>query len=384
MIYSHQIHPMRFMRTRPFAKDAMRIVGRIEKGPTMAQVNAIAATMLPAYQAAIERLPIAERPENPTRMINEEMSLTAFVGVYSGAGRHVYYLGPQLVELLDNTDLTGVTIGDVKLPSPAFFISFGEAFDGGLPGAPNRIDGAYVMTPAEGTLQVVVTSRRLDAPPDSGRYWPLSRDRYFSIIMQDISPLEGFEAALTAAVNAEIKNKEKVFDLDPLAVANAGREMGLMVTDRSWDTAHEAIADLEQGFAQARRAVRLAINGLCYLNAVADEADRQYPADVSAGIVQDLGAAKKSKRQGAAKALRSQGSVVLALLQGRATNGQGRNALAEPADRTVRRHWRRGHWRQQAHGTGLALRRLTWIRPAIVGSADVESEDAPHRIYRAD
>lgn len=29
-------------------------------------------------------------------------------------------------------------------------------------------------------------------------------------------------------------------------------------------------------------------------------------------------------------------------------------------------HWRRGHWRHQAHGRGRDLRRLQWIKPTLV------------------
>lgn len=37
-------------------------------------------------------------------------------------------------------------------------------------------------------------------------------------------------------------------------------------------------------------------------------------------------------------------------------------------DGKVRRHWRRGHFRNQPHGVGRALRRSVWIRPYMAGS----------------
>jgi hypothetical protein len=30
-------------------------------------------------------------------------------------------------------------------------------------------------------------------------------------------------------------------------------------------------------------------------------------------------------------------------------------------------HWRRGHWRQQAHGSGRSLRKNIWIEPSVIG-----------------
>lgn len=38
------------------------------------------------------------------------------------------------------------------------------------------------------------------------------------------------------------------------------------------------------------------------------------------------------------------------------------------ADPKMRRHWRRGHFRNQAHGAGRSLRKSIWIRPYMAGS----------------
>lgn len=45
------------------------------------------------------------------------------------------------------------------------------------------------------------------------------------------------------------------------------------------------------------------------------------------------------------------------------------NAGDSQTDRAgVRVHWRRGHWRNHAHGQGRLLRKLLWIEPMLVGS----------------
>jgi hypothetical protein len=43
-------------------------------------------------------------------------------------------------------------------------------------------------------------------------------------------------------------------------------------------------------------------------------------------------------------------------------------ADGEVCDPKVRRHWRRGHFRNQPHGAGRSLRKSIWIRPYMAGS----------------
>lgn len=38
--------------------------------------------------------------------------------------------------------------------------------------------------------------------------------------------------------------------------------------------------------------------------------------------------------------------------------------------RTIRSHWRRGHWRLQRYGTGLTLLKLLWIKPTVVNPSE--------------
>lgn len=46
---------------------------------------------------------------------------------------------------------------------------------------------------------------------------------------------------------------------------------------------------------------------------------------------------------------------------------QPTSSSQDGADRTVRAHWRRGHYRMQAHGAQMSLRKLIFVQPALVG-----------------
>lgn len=62
----------------------------------------------------------------------------------------------------------------------------------------------------------------------------------------------------------------------------------------------------------------------------------------------------------------------------------GREADGDPTGREVVPHWRRGHWRNQPHGPGLSLTRLTFIRPVLVRAdravGDVGESSAAYKV----
>lgn len=44
-------------------------------------------------------------------------------------------------------------------------------------------------------------------------------------------------------------------------------------------------------------------------------------------------------------------------------------------------HWRRGHFRQQAHGVGMALRKIAWIAPVLVNANQIGENQAATKPY---
>ena len=100
------------------------------------------------------------------------------VAGWAEGGRQIFLLGPRLLTMLGQTDISGVRFGDLKWPYDSFYVSFGKLFGGQLPGPANRIDGVYVSR-SRNVLELTVTSRRLDANAKSSADWPFSRDVYY-------------------------------------------------------------------------------------------------------------------------------------------------------------------------------------------------------------
>lgn len=381
-IISTHVHPMRYMRNRPFARKVVqryrRLVGR--GMPTMDALNDIAAILMEAYNSAIDKRPREKRPERPTAMVTQEVSLACHVGAFTEHGRNIFYLEPHMVELLDHTDLASVRCGDIRLPFDCSYVSFGDALDLALPGPPNRIDGAYLTAhPDHDVVQVLVTSRRLDVrSPDNATQWPFSRDLYFYAPLQMSDPDATIEDAVQRAIATG--------DIKVEAAATEQGDGDLVHQEFIRDVSHltdaEQTARTKEGLPAFRRALALVMNALCYLNSTEDSsAERQLPGDTPTDLATAWTSPKAALRDRAKAGLLDRGFMPVTIRRSTTSTTciglrQGESIAGAP----VMAHWRRGHWRRQPHGAGRASIKLVWIRPTLVGASD--GGEAPGHVYR--
>lgn len=362
---SNAIHPMRWMRTRPFALKAVqkyaRDCGRALPTPENMQ------TMLDIVVSHFDALPFERRADASVALFNQEMSIAMHVGRYATHGRNVFLLSPGLVEAFDNTDLDGVRIADVKLPHESLYMSFGDAFEGSLAGPPNRIDGAYVSQSTDARMQIVVTSRRTDIRDDDARAWPQSREPYYNAPLDVSDPERTFDSAIQEALAAaEIKTQ---FDggKPERALADVFQRDGRTVSvfDVRGRTERLLAEQASAGLPLFRRALGIVVNALCYLNSEREEDNDKpaiFPADAPPDLTNlalgDLG----QKSAAASIELLKRGYTRVCLLGGKLR----RLSDHEGAGASPVAHTRRGHWRLQPHGPERALRRRIWIKPMLV------------------
>ena len=375
------IHPVRYMRNRPFARRVtqmyMSMGGR--RGPTSKALELITDVVVRYFNDAIKKRPFEQRPARATRLLSEESSLAAHVAAYVAHGRNTFLLSPELVAMLDRTELDGVRAADINLPFDVFYISFGDAFEACLPGPPNKIDGAYINQTGSLPLQVLITSRRADVQSNRSNDWPFSRDRYFYAPLDNKDRERTLGELVAAAVEkGEIQLKAEL----PKPENDNFHESeipGLYVCDVRHETEKEHVEYIQQGLGAFRRALALAMNAICYMTATSDEQRTpSYPEDAPADLVRALESVRPAERQRANAKLLDQGYVPIYFLR-------DENRVRTPAEQTGREvstHWRRGHWRRQAAGPGRATRLLRWIRPTLV-RADKGDATTGH-IYHAE
>ncbi len=364
-----------------------RVLAR--RPPTSAAMQEIGHLVFEDYNKAIARVPFEERPERPTSLLNGEIAQTMHVGSFVAHGRNIFFLAPHIVQMLEQTDLSGVQLGDIRLPFPVIFVAFGDAFSGSLPGPPNQIDGAYLIDHGNGMpLQVMVTCRRLDVNPARSSYWPFSRDQYYFVPFETANPQTTFEVGIMNAIASRelvLAPDSTAPDPDFKTLEIEGRDM--LVRDVSGLTEADTAKFNSDGLEVFSRALSLAINAVCYINARNDDdALPGYPSDAPDQHINAL--ARTNKRHARQRIIADllSGAYYPVRLLGASDQHEGMpRGLDDEAHKSVRNaHWRRGHWRRQAVGVGKAERRLIWIKPTIVGADAKKEEQMPGRIYKVE
>lgn len=393
MIDSNWLHPMRFQRSRPFAHRLFqayeRTAGRVaEVGiETITAVQSIPFDAFNALPDAVRARSSRALDRDLSGILSQESSLGLHVARYRALGRNLFLLEPALMNLLDRTDLDGVRFSDLRFPFPAFYVAFGNAFDGSLSGASNQIDGAYISTFRE-NIEVVVTSRRLDISHDA-KFWPSNRDRYFYI---PLDFTDAPERTLSEALGRAVRDKLIPLEPRPLDDISFSEAAAMAmpegtsppgIIDGRERSRHIDSESARQGYDPARRALALVVNALCWLAAFrGDERPTRtlWPSDAPEDLMALLASSRPAHRQRGHSELTKRAFSQIVLCQGPAAV-RAVGAEAQERTGTVAPHWRRGHWRRQPFGPGRAEVRLSWVRPTFVGGIQRAAEASGH-VYR--
>lgn len=140
--------------------------------------------------------------------------------------------------------------------------------------------------------------------------------------------------------------------------------------------------ETKRRFPVFRDAMRLVVNGICYLTAYPDDSDPPWPAEAPAALREKATSGTKKEAKRAKSKLEALGFTPVHL-----AGAHFRRTLVgvfETTDRTVHRHFRRGHWKRQAYGVGLALRKLQWRMPVIVNRDRPSDDTPPGHLYLVD
>lgn len=380
------IHPIRWSKTRPFSRRAIEEAQKLPGGMvTMSFTQSMLQWIMPTYNDAIARLPFEKRPTT-SEVMRAELNLALVSSRFFTLGRNIFKLSPGLSQALQNTNLDDVRVKDIRLPHRFFYISLAGIDCGGLPGSDNLIDGVYVDATMPGSLQLYISSRRLDANPSSSRRWPLNRDPYFYVpwkVPEGENPT--FIELLDQAISSgEIKVAQGLIEPDDLHDDDEIRgedgealEWVVNVTRRNSMT---MAIDNREALPNVQKALSIAVNALAWLTAEPDETIAVWPDEAPADEVKRALSGKPGERKRAGQALRRSGFTSIRIL------GPGIPLLENEAGTSggngseIRRsHWRIGHYRRQAYGPGKSERKLIWIRPVLVrADLEVDPDEGGH------
>ena len=121
------------------------------------------------------------------------------------------------------------------------------------------------------------------------------------------------------------------------------------------------------------RCLQLIANALCYVSAFPDDSQVDWPVGTPEKLRQKADTAAPKEASRAASKLNAMGYRKV-----RHIGDEFSAAAGQAGPGHVSAHWRRGHWRRQAYGPKMSLRKLKWLRPTRVLGGAISEEP---RVY---
>lgn len=382
----YAFHPERFRDSRHYAARARQIHG----SGRLLTFEALTEVMELVQRESQERLSEFTRREKLERRTPaavaieaEETLVTAWLK-YVGAGKQLFHIPPHMSDMLRATDADDVPVAMVRVPYRTLFLHFGSQAD--LELAPGwLIDGCYVEHHPEVPLLSFTFTARPSDPSRMAEWHSFGEPVEVVHLAED-----AFGCDLATAVDRVVAERVNCHreemakgDGDITAEIEAtadGRILpgGMRVERVSAARAEYQLDVLEQRQRTVHGALQLAVNALCYLTAYPDDIKDEWPEGTPVALRRAAEEGPPNKRKRAAQELARIGYSRIKVCGGALARAQANQThvggLSGPL--TVRTHWRRGHWRRQAHGEGRSLRKLIWLMPILVnpgggGDADI-------------
>lgn len=388
---AEDLHPMRFLRAVPGSDlIVQQAVRRDPQGLLRsATLDVMTGKVVELYNAELGRIPFHQRPSTMDA-VTKTVSTLAHIANFASAGRNSFLLPMEVTALLGRTDLGDIRLSDIRLPFRAFYLAFAGGLSVGLPGLPNVIDGAYVETftidDGDGPqryLTFYVTARRTGGPTRAKSAWIASPEPYFYAPLKILAEVED---TLEAAIERATTSGDIALEAEPEAQAalidgiRQAAEDGFLLEEPVTTGFERAAAFNVVALPTMRSVLALLCNAICLISAEPVASQPGWPTDAPQSLVDIAlrGSTPKRRRtamgQLAERAFFSARTITLQLNAPDTAETQA--DVTTPSGRELLPHWRRGHWRRQAHGAGTLERRLIWIRPVLVRrdrGEDVES-----------
>lgn len=250
----------------------------------------------------------------------------------------------ELVELLEQTDISDdLPVAVLTLPYPRCYIELGRSRTVGHR-VPNPATGLHIL---EGAYLETGTS----AERGPGIF-----------VMLTGSPL-GRDNAMDDATNSLFVSTANPQQSLRTALLNARRDSAELASELG------LVPNMPEYFKHEFEALKLLAKVLLYLNLPQARKDvRKELTEAWRAVVAKKNPAKRARAE---KELRRLADYILVTAP-----PEQREAGANPSGKGVKSHWRRGHYRLQAHGPQHSLRKVLFVQPTLVGSIE-SSASAP-------
>jgi|APLak6261699311_1056244.scaffolds.fasta_scaffold00140_21 hypothetical protein len=370
------LHPERFKSYYDFSEDISKLyrheVDQKTGIMTLEQLQKLTSKMIESCNKNMMSYPLVKRRDsqgNVNIVIDNVTGLSCAYGRYVQAGRQILKFPKELVELLKETDADDIPMNLIKLPYSSQYLHFGVQRD--LEIEPGWfVDGMYIESLGEpGDLRFAITA----CPEDHSKMseWFLHAEPFYEqSFYKDYRSVDIGTAIDMVFSNriSELKNVKKI-DMSKSGLNN--------VVDVSEKNAEIRIANATRGLAVFKKAVEIGVNALCYVTAYPDDIYTEWPEGTPESLSKKADTLTGKQSLNAISKLRALGFTKVHIC-GRNLAEEMRKGKLEGSVKSKSEHWRRGHWRNQVHGTGRLLRKLIWVMPALIGRGSKKDNVEPN------
>jgi hypothetical protein len=288
--------PVRFAYARPFLPSFLRAY-RDRLGtdavPSMAAFSHLADLYGSIYNDLLDPLPVERRPLNATETFSNEFSAAMHYCAFVRHGRNIFHLFPTVTALFRHTDVDAIPLAALKMPYPVLYLWFGPQTDLDPWGEGDLVDGAYV-TCWKTAWEIILSTVRIDRDYRQPRHVLLHPDRYYYCPLEASSADTTVGEAVTQQLLKETGFRREdlpdtggVYDID-------GRTVRL--TDLRGEAQEQGVRQFAKGYPVFREALKLVLNGLCFLTAYPDDIEDRRPEETPRELVEQAQAARHGGR----------------------------------------------------------------------------------------
>lgn len=363
-----RIHPQRIFEELPGLVDAKisskaTIDRRDLIKSLMGMIGGSLNTLISNYAVWTADLPVELRPENPVVFTRGVQELLATISGFERGGSHVFHLNGNLSEVLGQTELSGITCNDIRLPHDRLYLSYEERIPFPVNGENLVFEGAYVSKTGSHEIELTMVVK-----PEGPKGHPILDFRTPISIRLDLSASLSLEDAMIEAIGSGGYNTDPGA---PVVISDEVREaalgMGISVSPVGKPSSATIAGFHEDAFPAVVDALRIVGNSLLMLGSRPEQILQEdvWPGASKETLYQLQAPSPKGKERGRRMAELEgvMGYRILSLDP--KVEQRIREEVQERRGSPSVAYWRRGFWRQQAHGPGRSLRKLTWVEPTL-------------------
>lgn len=365
----YKYHPNRYYLTHDFAKPALNIY-RQDVGtslPTMNIFNKLMPIILKSYNSHLNEIPESSSSSR-NNLINNSLSYFMHYAAFNLHGKNIFEFSPTLTEMFNNSVVDEVILSNIKYPYKAFYLHFGMLEEYNLWDEGYFVDGAYITQRMDMHVEILLSTVRQDIDYEKIVNPFLVPDRYYYLPVEyDLK--SKVSDSLEKAIDKDLKKRN--FDRFDSRVINLP-DRNITLIDNQGAAEDERQKYIKNGYDIFVKSINLIINALCYISSYKSEIVESYPPDAPQSLIDKINNSKKpSEIKRTTSKLQSLGYTKIKLCGSEIQ----KSISIKDTGKSVKTHWRRGHWRNQAIGPRLSSNKLIWIKPTLVRPDKGNPED---------